>query len=262
MGEATMVMRDITEGARLIGYLDASKSPLTTAILVHDIALDLWRLVLAVPRSTTQSRMALYETVQKAIAEMDLSFSLSRITRVYDTEPLIGTIRAYAEASLSDVVEVPLGGVDFAGSAVDRGYAYHIDAIRYEEDIFAALQRIQPQGAVLRRSSRLSFADSFNFDFVIDNGSRAVIIEAKSLRHPLAVKDVQRIAVADDETIRYYANAILVIAAKRGFSQTAREWVASDTVVRQAHWRAILLVKWADSDDDPKLSTALVSALQ
>lgn len=260
MGEEAMVTQDLAEGARLVSYLDATGSPITAAILAHDASLDLWRLVLAVPRSSPQSRMALYEQAQAAISALGLSLSLSRVTRIFDTEPLVGTIRALADAGFSDVVEIPLGGVDLAGAAVDRGYAYRMSAIRYEEAVFSALQRVQPADAVLRRADALPFLSGFDFDFVLDNGTRAVVVEAKSFKQPLTAKDVQRISVESGDITRYYPHAPLMIAAESGFTQEARDWISGYSP-QPTQPRTIIPVKWGSADDDQELSSALSSAM-
>jgi hypothetical protein len=261
MGKAAMVTQDIEESARLVNSLDADGATITAAVLTHDISLDLWRLVLAVPRSTTQSKLAFYQQAQKAITELDLSLSLARITRIFDTDPLVGTLKTFAENGLDDVVEVPLGGVDFGGGAVDRGFVLRVDAVRYEEDVASALQRLKPADFVFRRANRLPFADRLDFDFVLDSGVRSVIFEAKYLKHPLRAVDVQQIAAVGDGTIRYYPRASLVIVAKRGFSQGAEEWVSARTD-RDMYPPVIILVKWGDRDDDNELSIAIQAALQ
>ena len=83
------------------------------------------------------------------------------------------------------MVEIPLGGVDLAGAAVDRGYAYRMSAIRYEEAVFSALQRIQPANAILRRAEALPFLGGFDLDFVLrrrnpSRNNRIQVIQAAS----------------------------------------------------------------------------------
>ena len=244
----------------MVSYLDAAGSLITEAILAHDADLDLWRLVLAVPRTSTQSRTALYEQAQAAITALGLSLSLSRVTRIFDTEPLVGTIKALTEASVSDVVEIPLGGVDLAGAAVDRGYAYRMRAIRYEEAVFSALQRVQPLDAVLRRGDALPFPGGFDLDFVLDNGTKAVVVEAKSLKQPLTARDVQRISAGKDGSTRYYPRAPLMIAAESGFSKAARDWISGYSL-QPTLQRPLIPVKWENADDDQELASALSLAM-
>jgi len=119
VGEAALVRQDAHEGALLVEQLDASGFRLTAAFWAHDAALDIWRLVLAAPRLSAPSPRAAYSLIQTAINELDLSISLDRVTFVPDTEPLIGTLRDFAAAASSDIIEVPLPGADIAGAPVD-----------------------------------------------------------------------------------------------------------------------------------------------
>lgn len=259
MGEEAMVMQDVAESVRLVSYLGAHESPLTSAILAHDTDLDLWRLLLAVPRSSTQSKTALYTEAQTAITEMGLSFSLSRITRILDTEPLVGILRRLVEDSFSNVAEIPLGGSELAGATVDRVFAINVSAIQYEGAVLSALQRVRPPDTVLHRSGSLSLTDGFDYDFILDDGTRTAIIETRSIRRPLIGKDILRMS-AVNEDVAGYTHASLVIIAKNGFSQSAYHWI-SDNSQKLGPLRQIILVKWDGEDDDQALSAALSSSI-
>jgi hypothetical protein len=252
-------MQDVAESVRLVGYLEAHGSPITTAILAHDTDLDLWSLLLAVPRSSTQSKAALYTEVQTAITEMGLSLSLSRITRILDTEPLVGILRKLVEDSFSNVAEIPLGGSELAGATVDTVFAFNVSAIRYEGAVLSALLRVRPPDTVLHRSASLSLTDGFDFDFILDGGALTAIIETRSIRRPLIDKDIQRVSVVKEDVIDY-PHASLVIIAKNGFSQSAYHWVSNNSQ-KLGRLRQIILVKWDGEDDDQALLAALSSSI-
>lgn len=253
MGKEAMVTPYVAESTRLVGHLKAAGSPITAAILAHDVDVDLWRLLLAVPRSSSQSKAELYTQAQTAIEELGLSISLSQITSILDTEPLVPTLRSVVEDSFTNVVEISVGGADLGGNSVDRVVTFSVDAISYEEEVFSALQRVRPADADLRRSGSLSIYDEFDFDFILSEGPRTTIIETKSVRRPLVGKDIQRISAIRDMVS--YQQASLIIVAKNGFNLVPN-WL-SDYSQQLVGLRQILLVKWNGKGDDQELSTAL-----
>ena len=258
MGEATLVRQDAYEGALLVERLDANGFRLTAAFWAHDAGLDAWRLVLAAPRDSAPSPRTTYALIQKAINELDLSLPLDRVTFIPDTAPLVGTLREFAAAASTDVVEVPLAGADIAGASVDTAYAYRVEALLYEKDILAALQRVQPDEAILRRAERVLPRDGFDFDFVVDNGLRMLLVVAKALPRRLSSKDVRRIVADYQDAAIIYARAALMIISKTGF-------VAEPGLLPPSHEGVprvdIMLVKWAGMEDDAELRTRLAQLL-
>lgn len=258
MGEAALVRQDAHEGALLVEQLDASGFRLTAAFWAHDAALDIWRLVLAAPRLSAPSPRAAYSLIQTAINELDLSISLDRVTFVPDTEPLIGTLRDFAAAASSDIIEVPLPGADIAGAPVDIAYAYSVEALLYEKDLLAALQRNQPNDAILRRAERELPNNGFDFDFLMGNSLRAVLIVAKALPRKLSDKDTQRIIANYRDIVIQYARTTLLIVSKTGFVSDLDYASSSYGDFHQAY---IALVKWAGMEDDVQLRASLARLL-
>lgn len=252
MDETTLVGQDAYEGALLIEKLDSYDLGLTSAFWAHDAALGIWRLILAVSRLQPASPREIYKAIQEALIALELRLELGRVAIVADNEPLIGTLREFAARATTDVVEVPLGGAEIAGAPVDTGYAYKIDSLRYEGDLLAALQRGQPDNVVLRRSSRVTVTNAFDFDFVMDDGSQALFIVAKSFSRPLSSKDVQRIALSYQGSRSGRLGVNLMIVSKTGISPNSES-----ATVRSIS--RILLVKWADAADDAELQASIAA---
>lgn len=260
MGEDAMVDQDIADGAQIIKRLSANGISLAAALWAYNITLDTWRLIIAIPRQTSPSRSAVYSQIQDAITGLNLTLSLSRITLVFDTEPLIGTAKKFASDSVTDLLEIPFGGADIAGAPVDTGYVYRIDALLYEADLQAALQRMLQTDMSVRRPETITFVDGFDFDFILDSGARWVIIKAKALGRRLTSKDTERFTRIGTGTIRYYSTAALMIVSKSGFTPEALAWA---TQPRQQFGTLlnVSLVEWKSSADDARLNEALTSLL-
>lgn len=259
MGEAPLVSQDAREGASLVQQLDEGDLPLTAAFWAHDTGLDVWRLVLAVSKFRATSPRAAYALVQRAITDLDLSIPLNRITIVSDTDPLIGTLREYATHAFRDLVEVPLAGADIGGAPVDIGYVYSVEAVRYEKDLFAALQRCQPEEAVLRRADQMGAFDRFGFDFVVDNGVRTLLIVAKAPPRRLTLRDVTPIVRNYEEQAGRYLRRALMIISKTGFAFDYRQMQSEFTSFDDT---AITFLQWANRENDPDLRADLQRLLE
>lgn len=257
MGEATLVIQDIYEGAGLIQELDARSLPFTAAFWAHNSNLDEWRLVIAVPTRRVPSPRTTYGQIQQAIIDLELNVALDRVNLVSNSDPLIGTIQAIIAAGSNDLVEIPLAGADIAGEPVDRGYGYRLDALHYERLVLAALQRVQPNNAVLRDASRLAFLDNFNFDFLLDDGVKAILVEAKSYSRPLNNKDIERSVSLYQRAADLYRNAAWVVVSRTGFAVDVPNRLSPGAKNLQAANR-LALIKWADEHDDPQLRDAII----
>jgi len=257
MGEAALVNQDAAEGRNLLEELDLGGVPVFVALWAHDVGLDAWWLVIAISRAATRTET--YSKIQNAIDERDLALSLARIILVFDTHPLIGTIRQFADDSSSDVVEIPLGGAEIGGISVDKGFIYRSEALRFEDAVVAALNRVRPTGAIIRRARTLTFADGFDFDLVVDSGERALIIRAKALKRPISGRDVRRLTKLNDDTLRYYWHATLLIISRSGFSREAEQAIGETAEYQQLgeHRRRVYLIKWAGPEDDEELRSII-----
>lgn len=250
-------MQDIYDGAGLVQELDARLLPFTAAFWTHNSNLDEWRLVIAVPTRRVPSPRATYSQIQQAIIDLDLNVALDRVNLVSNSDPLIGTIQEIIAAGSNDLVEIPLAGADIAGEPVDRGYGYRLDALHYERLVLAALQRIQPDDAVLRNASRLAFLDNFNFDFLLDDGLKAILIEAKSQSHPLSNKDIERSMSSFQRAANLYRNAAWIVVSRTGFTaDTLNRLPPSAKRLRDADMLA--LIQWAGEQDDRQLREAVM----
>ena len=250
--------QDALEGASLVEHLDASGLPLSAAFWAHDRSLNIWRLILAAPRRNVPSPRSAYERVQSSISVLGLNLALSRITFVHDTDPLIGTVREFASTATADIVEVPLGGADVGGGPVDVGYGYQVEGLRFEKALLSALQRSQPETAVLRRVERTAADDGFDFDFLLDSGNLTVFVIAKALPRTLSSGDVQRIASGYADAVRRYGRSALLIVSKTGFVDAA---VQVPGLTRSIGVLRVSLVKWSDAEDDEELRRALEELL-
>lgn len=261
MGETVLVTRDVIQGARLVQELDARDLPLTAAFWTHESSLDTWRLVVAVPMREDTSPRAAYRRIQSVILDLDLGLSLDRVALIPDSDPLIKDLRDLVKTGSTDVVEIPIGSGEIAGEAVDKVYAYRLEALRYGKEVLGALQRIQPAGAVLRRADGLDFSSSSEPDFILDNGDQTVLVEAKALSRPLDLRDVRHSADLMDRAWGYYRkSAAWLIVSRTDFTSDALNWI-SDSTGRTEAVRRMRLVKWASRSDDPQLREVLVYLL-
>jgi hypothetical protein len=261
VGQTALVDRDVDEGARLIQEIDASGFPVTAAMWAHDPGLDIWRLIIAVPTEKLPSPRAAYDRIQSAILELDLNLPLDRITRISDDGPTVGNLRELIKAGSADVVEIPLGGSSIAGEPVDKGYGYRLEALRYEREVFAALQRNQPQGAVLRRAGRLDFPRNLDLDFVLDNGQTMVLVEAKALSRPLGSREVENLI---DRKLEFFSSihrpTVWLLVSKTGFTTDAVNLERN----LETHYHTfvqVTLVTWVDRSGDPQLREGIYRAM-
>jgi hypothetical protein len=256
VGETSMVTQEyLDEGARLVQELDSDEFPVTASFWAYDPSADLPRLIIAVPAERIESFRAGYEKIRDVITRNDISVPLSRISLMLDDDPAIANIKALAEADYRDIIQAAVGTAEIGGHTYDDVHVYNSDALRYERELFAALQRLQPSSAVLRRDLRVDERSSF--DFFFDNGNKIVAIEAKRFSRPVDVRDI----LQEDMLLRHaYVNfrrpATLIIVSRSGFTPEAMEAV-KDT----PEAGGIRLVQWVDANDNDKLRRALTDLL-
>jgi hypothetical protein len=256
--EAILVkQQDINDGARLVQELDVRGLPLTAGFWAHDASVDIWRLVLVVPRNEISSPRQAYSRVQDAISHLSLKLFLNQVTVILDDDPQIRVLQSLIASSSSNIVEIPLDYAEIAGQIVDKGYAYRLEALRYEAEILAALQRIQPKDAILRRVDGLDVGTGLESDFVINDGDQAVFIETKALTRPLDSRDVQ---VSADRLYRitdsYPRPESWLMISRTGYTQEATR-LAAGSPSRIAPVKRLSLVEWVSPNDDPQLREAL-----
>jgi len=257
MDETALVTQDIYEGAALIQELDARSLPFTAAFWARNPNRDEWRLVIAVPTRRLPSPRATYSQIQQAIIDLELGVALSRVSIVPNSDPLIGTIQQIISSGSSDLVEIPLAGADIAGGPADRGYGYRLDALHYERLVLAALQRVQPDDSVLRSASRLAFLDNFNFDFLLDDGLKAILVEAKSQSKPLTNSDIEKSLSSVQRATNLYRNAAWMVVSRTGFSASALHRLPP-SAARLVDTDMLALVHWAGEQDDRLLRDAVM----
>jgi hypothetical protein len=122
-------------------------------------------------------------------------------------------------------------------------YVYVNDALAFEQEVAAALQRIVPTSAIIRRGDRVF--ESRAPDFVVDAGDGPVFIEAKAHRRWVTRSELRSIVAA------LPGHAPWVVVSRSGFSTDATAGLGSDT----------LTVPWRDSDDDEALQVVVLKAL-
>lgn len=120
-----------------------------------------------------------------------------------------------------------------------------VAGLQYEHDLLKALQRHQPEGAVLRRAAPAGSSDA-QVDILLDDGQRLLVFEAKSVGGPLDARGAHQAAHMRDALRAIETRPVLVVLASRtGFTAEA-ERAAAATGIR--------LLQWADRDDDPALA--------
>jgi hypothetical protein len=255
--EAVLVNQDINDGARLIQSLDERGLPVTCAFWARDAIVDIWRLVIAVPRKEISSRRETYSRIQDAIDGIGLKLFLSRVTVIPDDEPQIKVLQSLIASSSSNTVDIPLDRVQIAGEVMDKGYAYRLEALWYETEVLAALQRNQPENAILRRVDSLDVVAGPESGFIINDGDQAVFVETKALSRPLDFKDVQ---LSADRLYRitdsYPRPESWLMVSRTGYTAEALE-LASGSPSRIAPVKRLFLLEWANPNDDSKLQKAL-----
>jgi hypothetical protein len=253
MAENILVTQeDLADGARLIQELDQVSFPITTAFWAYDPVLERWRLIIAAPSAAIESLMQAYGIIQKIINDNGLGIALDRVSLISDNDPKLANLQALSESDSQDVVEVSLGHTEVAGRVLDDLHVYKSDALRYEREVIAALQRVQPSNAVLRRGDRAQIAPDRRADAIIDDGEQLIIIEIKALKRLVGVREIFQVEGYLHSYARNLGRQVgAMIVSRNGFSVSA---------IEEAQDSKISLVQWGGPEDDHLLSRALEEA--
>ena len=253
MGQAVLVGADVEDGGRLVGELQDRGVPVTAAVWAYNSNLEEWRLVIATPTPSSSPPSKLYKQVQDILARLDLQLPLSRIMLIRDDDPAVRNLQAVVESDRRDEATVAIHEFELAGRPMSQGRAYRAEVLQYEKQLFDALQRYQPADMILRHANRIGWHD-VGVDFVMDDGTRLIGIEAKARRRPLALDDVHRAAGTYEDLRATWPRLVaLLLVSRSGFSPRAESW--------QTRHEFPMLVTWATRDDDPALHRALDHAL-
>ncbi len=254
MAENSLVTEeDLADGARLIQLLDEGRFPVTAAFWAYDSALEVWRLIIAAPEHALESSIGAYGVIQTALAHEGLAVTLDRISLISDDNPGITNLRALAASDVQDVVEIPVGRAEIAGRLYDPVLLYRSDALRYEREVISALQRVQPEDAVMRSHGRLNLPIAHQADAQLDNGNRIVIVETKAVARPVSFKDIVQVEIMKTAYERFYGRPVTaIIVSRTDFNESARE---------AAQRSNILLVHWTGIEDNDEIQRALTQGL-
>lgn len=249
-----MTTEDLADGALLIQNLDQRGFPVSAAFWAYDPILELWRLVIAAPPKSIDSLLSAYRIAQDIINDNDLAISLNRISFISDNDPKVSNLRALAQSGTHDVIEAPVGPTEIDGRILDDIHLYRLEALRYEQKVFEALQRVQPPKAMLRYAHRVDLPGRLDTDFLVDNGKTLVAIEAKLWSRPVGSKIVWSSEHLQRRLEDHFKRSTgIVIVSGTGFTDAAIESAAQYPFMR--------LVRWASSEDDGELRRALVALL-
>jgi hypothetical protein len=145
------------------------------AAWIYDAEIQEWRLVLASPSVDEKGPLSVYRRIGDVLTREGLQpLDLDRIVVVGAADSSVKDLANLA--SRGEALGVRLGKSNVAGHQVEEGYLYQPEAVRYEEDVFAAFQRVVSPRAVMRRAPATR---DVGFDLLIDDGINAVAIVVK-----------------------------------------------------------------------------------
>jgi hypothetical protein len=240
-----VTQEDLADGARLIQELDQVNFPVSAAFWAYDPRLERWRFIIAAPPSAIESLVSAFGVIQQAISDNGLGISLDRVSLIPDDDSTLANLQALGKSDAQDVVEVSVGRAEVAGRVLDDIHVYRSDALRYERAVIAALQRMQPSNAVLRRNVRQA-------DAILDDGERLIIVEIKDVTRLLGVREIYQAEGFLHSYERAFGRPVAaMIVSRNGFSASA---------IEEAHNSHISLVQWTGPEDDQLLERALEEA--
>jgi hypothetical protein len=249
-----VTQEDLADGRVLLQQLAQASFPVTAAFWAYDPLLESWRLIIAAPREAVESLLGAYEVIQRIIISNGLGVTLDRISLIPDSGAKLDNLRTLAESDTEGVVEASVGRAEIAGRIVDDIHLYSSSALRYEREVFQALQRIQPSNAIMRTYRSLQLPRGVEVDALVDNGVNAAIVEIKALKRPLGSRDIFQVQ-GQLYAYRRFLNrslAVAIIVSLGDFTQSALEAARESEVIP---------VQWTGSEDDEKLGHALNEAL-
>jgi hypothetical protein len=244
---------DLADGRRLIQQLDPAGFPITAAFWAYDPLLEIWRLIIAAPPSAIESLVTAYGAIQDIVDAGTLGITLDRISLISDNDTKLANLQALARSDADDVVEISIGHTEIAGTILDNVLLYRTDALRYERDVFSALQRIQPPNAVMRTYDHGEFSPRQGADALLDDGERVIIVEIKALSRPLANRVVFQVEGMLHAYQRSFGRPVAAMLVSRsGFTVSA---------IEASHNSHVSLVQWKGPEDDQLLRRGLAEAL-
>jgi hypothetical protein len=251
VGERTLVTQeDLANGALLLQQLDQIDFRVTAAFWAYDPVLETWRLIIAAPQQAIESLVAAYGTIQRVINDNYLGISLDRISLISDGDAKLVNLRALAESDSDDVVEASGGRAEIAGRVLDDIHLYRGSALRYEREVFQALQRLQPPNVVIR--TNVILPPGQEIDALLDDGEHPIIVEIKMRSRPVGITDVFELQGRLFSCSRLFGReAAAILVSRSGFTSKALE-AAENT--------RVTLAKWAGREDDEQIERALASA--
>jgi len=169
---------------------------------------------------------------------------VGRVVLVSPDEPGVMSFQELARAPISEDLAIHGDRGVIRGRPVDASYVYNNAALQFEEALFAALQRLAPPSAVLRRAGKV-FESPREVDFILDSGHGMVLVEAKATNR--AVTPIELASMRSGVS----PEAPLIVVSRGGFTPKAD----SNTL---SH---VFLVAWRSQDDDPDLREAIQAAL-
>lgn len=245
-----VTQEDLANGAFLLRQLDQIGFQVAAAFWAYDSVLETWRLIIAAPQQAIESLVAAYGIIQRVINDNDLGISLDRISLIPDGDAQLTNLKALAESDSDDVVEASGGRAEIAGRVLDDIHLYRGGVLRYEREVFQALQRLQPADMVMR--TNVILPPGQELDALLDDGERPIIIEIKMRSRPVGIKDVFQLQGRLVSSSRFFGReASAVLISRSGFTAGALETAKNTRVT---------LAKWAGPEDDEQIERALANA--
>ncbi len=245
MATNPLVEHDLARGAALVSVLERAGIPVEfVAWSYSDDDLE-WRLVIATPLVESAGKAQSYKRIREVVADdPSLDLGVGRIVLVSPDEP---GVRRLSDIAASDATgELAVHGERgvIQGRTVDNSYVYNTDALRYEESVLAALQRLAPSLIIRRAATVLDHGREV--DFVLDDGRGMVLVQAKATKKRLGQAELRSLRSA------FPVNVPLVVVSRSGFSKDGKSFDSP----------TLALATWRTREDDAELKTAIERALE
>jgi hypothetical protein len=170
MAATPLVEHDLERGAALISALERAAIPIDFVAWSYSDDDEEWRLIIATPLVDSDRRVASYEKIREvSLRSPGLTRELAELSSsVQANRESVGSVSLRKAPITEDLATYGERGV-IRGRPVDASYVYNTAALRFEESLFAALQRLTPPSAVLRRAGKV-FESPRDVDFVLHSG--------------------------------------------------------------------------------------------
>jgi len=244
MATTPLVEHDLERGAALIGALNRAHVPVEFVAWSYSDDDEDWRLIIATPLVESHGRVATYERIREVLADDPwLDPGVGRVVLISPEEPDIRRLRELAQSPITDDLAMPGERGVIRGRPIDASYVYNTAALRFEDELFAAIQRLAPTQAIIRRAGKV-FDSPHQVDFVLDSGHHMVVVEVKARDRPVTSREVQSLRLG------LPLEAALIVVSRAGF--------ANGTLAKPPD---LYLVTWRSPADDPQLGAALKALL-